>query len=501
MHIIYANAYFSVNKTDVRELQVNQIPFNNSFAALPEQFYTRQPADPAPAPAWIMANNALAQQLGIDPGFLNSEAGLDMVSGRRMPDGADPLAMVYAGHQFGGWSARLGDGRALLLGEVSGFDIQLKGSGRTPYSRGGDGKSAVGPVIREYLVSEAMHALGVPTTRALAAVTTGETVFRDTALPGAIFTRVASSHIRVGTFQFFYANNDTAALKVLAEYVIDRHYPEARKTDNPVRMLYAGIIKQQAKLIALWMKFGFIHGVMNTDNCQLAGETIDYGPCAFMDDFDPGKVFSSIDQQGRYAWGRQPHMAHWNLMRLGEALSPIWGGGDDAVKGIEAELSNFEISFNQYFLSYFANKLGLNRPNKTFLEKTLQALTSHKIDFTLFFSYLRRLDQDGYMDKFTDLFTQDSAANTWLSHWRETRTEDGISTLESQNLMNAANPIYIPRNHRVEQAIEAGQTGDYDPMRRLNGILENPFQQQDGAEPFEDAPTPQELVHQTFCGT
>lgn len=478
------------------------ITFHNSYATLPQVFYTRQSAAPAPNPAWIAANTGLADELGIDADFLDSDAGLSMVSGQNLPDGADPLAMVYAGHQFGGWSARLGDGRALLLGEVAGFDLQLKGSGRTPYSRGGDGKSAVGPVIREYILSEAMHTLGVPTTRALAAVTTGEPVYRETALPGAILTRIAKSHIRVGTFQYFYANNDKQALQALADYTIDRLYPKAKHAENPVQALFAAIIKRQAKLIALWMKFGFIHGVMNTDNCHIAGQTIDYGPCAFMEGFEPMKVFSSIDAQGRYAWGRQPHMAHWNLARLGEALSPIWGADEKVVaEQMQATLVGFNERFNQYFQTEFAHKLGLNSTNPILLENTFQIMTEHKTDFTLFFSYLRRLDQSDMRDRFLALFNEKETAESWLTQWQKARDESGISACESQALMDAANPIYIARNHRVEQAIVAGTTGDYAPMHRLIDVLKNPFEQQENADEYEAAAKPEEAVQQTFCGT
>ncbi len=481
---------------------MTSIPFNNSYAALPDVFYTKQSPAPSPDPTHIMVNDDLAAELGIDAAFLHSDTGLAMLAGNTMPKGADPLAMVYAGHQFGGWSPQLGDGRALLLGEVSGYDIQLKGSGRTPYSRGGDGKAAIGPVIREYIVSEAMHALGVSTTRALAAVTTGADVIRETRLPGAIITRVAKSHIRVGTFQYFYANNDKTALQTLADYVIDRHYPEARKAENPIQAFYAGVIARQAKLIALWMKFGFIHGVMNTDNCQVAGETIDYGPCAFMDAFDPMKVFSSIDGQGRYAWGRQPQMAHWNLARLGEALTPIWGSDEAAaVEGIKTSLENFATAFNTHFQNAFAQKLGLNVPNAKFQEATFQAMTTHAVDFTLFFSHLRRLNTDDHSTRFIDLFNDKSAADTWLSTWHEAKKENGIAPDDSQALMDAANPIYIPRNHRVEETIQAGTAGDYAPMRRLNRILQNPYEQQKDADKYEEVPKPEEVVQQTFCGT
>lgn len=486
------------------------IEFNNSYAALPETFYTKLDADPSPDPTLIKVNEKLAADLGIDADFLTSDAALAMFSGRAMPKGAEPLAMVYAGHQFGGWSPRLGDGRALLLGEVvdadgTRFDIHLKGSGRTPYSRGGDGKAAIGPVIREYVVSEAMNALGVPTTRALAAVTTGENIFREGPLPGAIFTRVAQSHIRVGTFQYFYAQNDHAALKTLADYVIDRHYPAARQANNPIQALYAGIIARQAKLIALWLKFGFIHGVMNTDNMQVAGETIDYGPCAFMDDFDPNKVFSSIDQQGRYAWGRQPHLAHWNLMRLGETLLSLWGGDEKvALEQLQSTLDAFGTAFNTQFQDVFSQKLGLpadGAQNASFIETTFQTMKAQDTDFTLFFSHLRRLNSKDHHDRFTVLFKDKTAADDWLALWHQTRTESGIAAEESQTRMDKANPIYIPRNHRVEEAIQASQSGDYDPLHNLHSVLQNPFQEQEGAELYESAPKPEEVVQQTFCGT
>lgn len=486
------------------------IAFDNTYANLPGSFYVKQKADPAPAPAFIKTNLDLAITLGIDPALLNSDAGLAIFAGQNIPKGAEPLAMAYAGHQFGGWSPQLGDGRALLLGEVIGkngirYDIQLKGSGRTPFSRGGDGKAAIGPVIREYIMSEAMAALGVPTTRALAAVTTGEIVIRDTHLPGAIFTRVAQSHIRVGTFQYFYAKQDYNALKTLTDYVIERHYPAARDATNPISALYAALSKRQAKLIALWLKYGFIHGVMNTDNMQIAGETIDYGPCAFMDTFHPGKVFSSIDQTGRYAWGRQPQLAHWNLTRLGEALIPIWGAAENiAETEVRTELTRFGTTFNTAFHKAFAEKLGLpefKEENPAFLEDTFQIMTDHKIDFTLFFSYLRRLTQDQYRTRFTALFGQTKDSETWLQDWEKQRSASGISETESEARMAAANPIYIPRNHRVEEAIIAGQSGDYARLHKLCDVLQTPFTEQNGQEEYENAPLPHEVIHQTFCGT
>jgi uncharacterized protein YdiU (UPF0061 family) len=477
---------------------------------LPDTFYAKQDATPSPNPSLIKANAELASQLNIDPAFLTADTGLAMFAGNAMPNGADPLARAYAGHPFGGWSPQLGDGRALLLGEIIGadkirYDIQLTGSGRTPYSRGGDGKAAIGPVIREYVVSEAMAALGVPTTRALAAVTTGEDVIREGRLPGAILTRIAQSHVRVGTCQYFYARNDAASLQTLADYMIDRHYPEARQAENPIRAFYAAVVARQAKLIALWLKFGFIHGVMNTDNCQIAGETIDYGPCAFMDDFNPNKVFSSIDQQSRYAWGKQPTMAHWNLTRLGEALIPIWGKDDDTViTELQNVLDGFSTVFTTHFHEAFAQKLGLQKDatgNAKFFETTFQTMTANAVDFTLFFSHLRRLPQAGHRIKFIELFSDATAADTWLDLWQAAKDESGITASESQTRMDAANPIYIPRNHRVEEAIAAATKGDYEPFHKLHDILHNPFDQQPGASAYEEAPQPEEIVHQTFCGT
>lgn len=502
MLTLWGTGFLIGPQVKVKKNLLGSIVFNNSYATLPNQFYTKQMAEPSPQPAWVIANLDLAASLGIYPDFMASDAGLSMFAGNTMPQGADTLAMVYAGHQFGGWSPQLGDGRALLLGEVSGYDIQLKGSGRTPYSRGGDGKAAIGPVIREYIVSEAMYSLGVPTTRALAAVTTGEQVYRETPLPGAIVTRVAKSHIRVGTFQYFYAKNDKDSLQILADYVIQRHYPESKNAENPIKAMLEAIVATQAKLIALWLKFGFIHGVMNTDNCQIAGETIDYGPCAFMDDFDPNKVFSSIDRNGRYAWASQPQMAHWNLTRLAEALLSLWGTDDDtAVAEIQSVMDGFSAIFTTHFQDAFAHKLGLGAVDTAFLDTTFKTMASHKTDFTLFFSYLRRLDQDAYREKFTELFDDAASAQDWLEKLRQAREETGATPELSQNRMKAANPIYIPRNHQVEAAIQAGTTGDYTPLKGLHRVLKNPFDQQDGADAYEAAPEPEEVVQQTFCGT
>ncbi len=486
------------------------INFDNSYSRLPDNFFARQDPDVSPAPVLIALNEPLARRLGIDPTFLKSKDGLALLSGQSVADGSKPLAMVYAGHQFGGWSPRLGDGRALLLGEVIGtdgirYDIQLKGSGRTLFSRGGDGKAAIGPVIREYVVSEAMAALGVPTTRALAAIATGEDVMRNAALPGGIVTRVAQSHIRVGTFQYFASHDDVDALRVLSDYVIDRHFPDVRNSENPIREMFRSIALRQASLIADWMRFGFIHGVMNTDNMQIAGETIDYGPCAFMEEFDALQVFSSIDQKGRYAWARQATMAHWNLTRLAETLLPIWGlPEDEAVAEAEDVLSEFGARFNAGFQKAFAQKFGLpadHKDNTEFIQKALQMMQAQHVDFTLFFSHLRRMEKAGHADKFSALFDDPKVGVEWLSVWRQMVNTSGIDLSDSQARMDAANPIYIPRNHRVEQAIQAGLKGDYSVMQRLAKVLENPMSEQADAAEFENPPEPDQRVTQTFCGT
>ena len=486
------------------------IKFDNSYAKLPAVFYAPQALSPTPDPKLIKLNEGLATEMGLDADYLKSAAGIALLSGGDAPNSATPIAMAYAGHQFGGWSPQLGDGRAVLLGEVitpdgARLDLHLKGSGRTKYSRGGDGKAGIGPVLREYILSEAMYALGVPTTRTLGAVTTGEDVFRQHSEAGAVLARVAQSHIRVGTFQYFYARNDAVSLKVLADYVIDRHYPEARKADNPVREMFVQIAKRQAQLIAAWMGFGFIHGVMNTDNVQVAGETIDYGPCAFMDTFDPMKVFSSIDRDGRYAWGRQPQIGHWNLTRLAEALQPIWGVDDDtSMAEIEADLGVYSTTINTAVSEIFAQKLGLDtasEQNATFMNTTFEIMAKQEIDFTLFFSNLARLEQAENAKTFNALFKDATVAENWLGDWNAARDTSGISDTDSTAMMASANPIYIARNHQVEAALQAASAGDLAPFETLIEVLKSPFMEQAKYAAFEAAPTPAQEVTQTFCGT
>ena len=478
----------------------NPIPFNNTYARLPERFYSKQGAVPVPAPKLLRVNTALAPELGIDLAWLETPEALNVFSGNSTADGSEPLAQAYAGHQFGGFSPQLGDGRALLLGEVvdqhgTRRDIQLKGSGRTPFSRGGDGKSALGPVLREYIVSEAMHALGVPTTRALAAVTTGENVLRQEGhLAGGVFTRVASSHIRVGTFQYFFARNDTDALRELADYTIARHYPEAADAEEPYISLLEHVIEAQAKLIPQWMALGFIHGVMNTDNTAISGETIDYGPCAFMDDFDPNCVFSSIDRDGRYAWGSQPGMARWNLSRFAETLLPLISEGSDvALETVKKSLGTFNRLFRTEYDNRFRAKFGLAVDTPLDIVKSgLNLLSKQAVDYTLFFRHLTH----GNLSELNALFKDPALLDNWYSAW-----EIATQSTPNSSAMQQSNPILIPRNHRVEHAIQAAYGNDYAPFHQLVDALENPYEERNEFSAYEQAPKPDEIVHQTFCGT
>jgi serine/tyrosine/threonine adenylyltransferase len=473
--------------------------FDNSYARLPEQFYTRLAPTPVARPALVAVNAALAVDLGIDPGALASEAGVAVLAGNRVPDGAEPLAQAYAGHQFGGWVPRLGDGRAILLGEVldaNGLrrDVQLKGSGRTPYSRMGDGRAWLGPVLREYVVSEAMHALGIPTTRALAAVTTGETILRERPLPGAVLTRVASSHIRVGTFQYFAARQDTEALKALTAHVIARHYPEA---DGPLGLLNA-VIDAQARLVAQWMGVGFIHGVMNTDNTSVSGETIDYGPCAFMDTYRSGQVFSSIDHYGRYAYNRQPDVLVWNLAQLATALLPLMG--DDRNASIEAAteaVHRFPDRFQAEWLRVFREKIGLRTEeddDAALLDRLLTRMESLRADFTNTFRSLGT-------PAARDAFLEPDGYDAWDGEWRARLAREDATPEQRLADMAQANPAFIPRTHRIEEAIQAGVAGDFAPFHRLLRVLARPFDDQPDEAALRRPPAEDEEVRETFCGT
>lgn len=494
---------FGAGCLNLEEMPSPAIPFDNSYAGLPAHFYSKQRPASVPNPRLIACNDALAAELGIDPAWLKTPEALAVFSGNAVAEGSEPLAQAYAGHQFGGFSPQLGDGRALLLGEMIGSqgrrDLQLKGSGRTPFSRQGDGKSALGPVLREYLVSEAMFALGVPTTRALAAVSTGETVYRqDGPVMGGVFTRVASSHLRVGTFQYFYGRKDRDALRVLADYTIARHYPTAAETGNPVLALLEGVIAAQARLIPHWMSLGFIHGVMNTDNCALSGETIDYGPCAFMEEFHPQCVFSSIDRGRRYAWSNQAHMGLWNLSRFAETLLPLLDENLDHAKALAEEaLQGYAGQFESHYHERFCAKIGA--PAETdpdLIRTTLELLAQQEVDFTLFFRHLTRLAAGESADELLSLFQEPTAAESWLTLWQTV-------TRESPNLeaMQGANPIRIPRNHRVEEVIQAGYRGNLKPFENLLKALAKPFQESLGEAHYELQPSPDEVVSETFCGT
>jgi len=486
--------------------------FDNSFARLPERFYARHAPTPVASPQLIRLNEPLARALGLDPAFLSSPEGVAILAGNRIAQGTEPLAAAYAGHQFGHFVPQLGDGRAILLGEVvdrSGRrrDIQLKGSGPTPFSRRGDGRAALGPVLREYLVSEAMAALGVPTTRALAAVTTGEEIFRETPLPGAVLTRVAASHIRVGTFQFFAARGDTDAVRALADYVIERHYPEAAGAPNPYRALLEGVVARQASLVVQWIAIGFIHGVMNTDNMSIAGETIDYGPCAFMDAYHPATVFSSIDENGRYAYGNQPSIAQWNLARLAETLLPLLADNEEgAIAEATAALGTFAPLFNAAYAASFRRKLGLleERPDDlALIRDLLERMAANRADFTLTFRLLSDAAADPAMDGAVRAqFAEPEFFDEWAVRWRTRMADEGGSSETRRTLMRASNPAFIPRNHLVEDMIAAAVTRqDFGPFERMLTVLMTPYDDQPGAERYATPPKPDEIVHQTFCGT
>jgi len=482
--------------------------FDNSYAALPERFYARIHPEQAPQPQLVRLNRPLAKQLGFDVEWLQSPEGVAMLSGTRLPESADPIAMAYAGHQFAGWSPQLGDGRAHLIGEILDpqgvrFDMHLKGSGRTPFSRRGDGKAALGPVLREYLISEWFAGMGIPATRTLAAVLTGESVWREGVLPGAVLVRMAQSHVRVGTLQYFAAQNDSEAVRLLADYLVDRHFPELRAVENRYLALFEAIVRRQARLIAQWMGVGFIHGVMNTDNMQVAGETIDFGPCAFMDAFRFDKVFSSIDQFGRYAWGRQPQIAQWNLARLAEALLPLLAEEQErAVELATGALDDFVALYEREFSARFCAKLGLHADSgvDAFIATTLSAMQAQRVDFTLFFRRLTQLANGADAVALHALFADPKAGADWWAEWRclHDKAPDKRASLER---MQRANPIYIPRNHRIEQAIAAANGGDFAPFHALADLLAQPLVEQTGMAHLELPPQPHEEVAQTFCGT
>lgn len=477
-----------------------KFPFDNTYARLPDHFHSRVNPTPVAAPQLIQLNSELATALGLDPTFLSTQLGVEILAGNRIAHGSEPIALAYAGHQFGNFVPQLGDGRANLLGEVVAptglrYDLQLKGSGPTPFSRRGDGRAALGPVLREYLVSEAMFALGVPTTRALSAVLSGEPVYRETALPGAIITRVASSHLRVGTFEFFAAREDLAGLRTLAHYALHRHYPTLAATEHPFTSLLAAVVGRQAHLIAHWMSLGFIHGVMNTDNTSISGETIDYGPCAFLEAYDPRKRFSSIDLQGRYAYANQPFAAHWNLVKLAEALLPIIAEehGSDAA-GLDAAreaIDTFEPTYETARLHHFRRKLGLlaEEPGDgALVEDLLARMASDQLDFTQTFRALN----DGVVP-FDD----------WAAQWRARQAAESTSAVERAAAMRLANPTYIPRNHLIQAVINAAlDRQDFAPFRELLSVVTRPLDLDPAVDSKYLTPArPEQQIRATYCGT
>jgi uncharacterized protein YdiU (UPF0061 family) len=487
-------------------------PFENSYAQLPDRFFARVSPTPVAAPKLVKINRALACELGLDADWLAGPEAAEILAGKRVPAAAEPIAMAYAGHQFGHFVPQLGDGRAILLGEVVDRDgvrrdIQLKGSGRTPFSRRGDGRAALGPVLREYVVSEAMAALGIPTTRSLAVATTGETVVRDTLLPGAVLTRVAASHVRIGTFQFFAARHDTEAVRLLADHVIARHYPQASEAEHPYAALLEMVIGRQAELVARWLLIGFIHGVMNTDNMSVAGETIDYGPCAFMDAYHPTTVFSSIDQYGRYAYANQPGIAAWNLARLAETLLPLLSDDEErAVARARAALEMFSPRFEAVFHAGVRGKLGLATEREEDLELAsglLDLMAKNEADFTLTFRSLCAAAADPAHDEAArKLFADPSAYDSWAATWRARLAHEPQDAPTRAAAMRAVNPAFIPRNHRVEAVIEAAvQREDFAPFEELLTVLSKPFEDQPSFQHYAAPPEPHERVEQTFCGT
>lgn len=489
------------------------IPFANTYTRLPAEFYHRMAPAAVAGPAFVALNRELAQQLKIDPEWLQSSAGLAVMAGNTVAEGAEPLALAYAGHQFGHWVPQLGDGRALLLGEVvdqSGVrrDLQLKGSGPTPFSRGGDGRSSIGPVVREYLACEAMAALGIPTTRALAAVMSEETVVRQQPEPGGILCRVASSHVRVGTFEYFARNGRPDAVQALADYVIERHYPELSSSSAPYADLLDRVIDRTAYLVAAWMLVGFIHGVMNTDNTSVVGETIDFGPFGYLDAYDPATVYSSIDRYGRYAYNQQPAVVHWNLARLTECLLPLLADDEQAALDCGNELlSQFQPYFDRYYHAGLAQKLGLEESRQdddALALALLDCMAEEKVDMTLCFRRLSDLssrmdEKDGHLYR---LFRQSGSIKAWLQRWRSRLTLEARSDHLRQQAMRSVNPAFVLRNHLAQRAADAAvQELDFSPLRELQQVLTQPYEELPGYAHLYEPPVPEERVLQTFCGT
>ena len=475
----------------------------STYTNLPHIFFSKTSPIPVQKPEVVIFNHALAKEMGIDLSQFSEQQEAEFLAGNLIPDGCTPFAQAYAGHQFGNFTM-LGDGRAIVLGEhitSSGkrFDIQYKGSGRTPYSRGGDGRAALGPMLREYLISEAMYGLGIPTTRSLAVVATGETVQRENELSGAILTRIAGSHIRVGTFEFASLHEDKTITQALLEHLIDRHFPSLKEKENQPLALLEAVIEQQADLITHWMRVGFIHGVMNTDNMALSGETIDYGPCAFMDIFAPDTVFSSIDHQGRYAYANQPYIAQWNLARLAESLLPLMDDDrENAIEMAEEALNAFEDIYKSKWLSMMRSKLGLmvtRKEDEKLVTDLLDWMHQNRADYTNTFRNLAKPELPQEAPYATESF------EAWHNRWQNRLGEEEQGWDSSVTLMASVNPAVIPRNHKVEEALQAGEEGDLKLLHDLVKALENPYQEGDHLIPYQSPPEPTEKVYRTFCGT
>jgi uncharacterized protein YdiU (UPF0061 family) len=483
------------------------VTFESRFATELAEMAIPWKAEEVPAPRLLVLNEPLAAELGLDPDFLRSPEGLPVLIGTAVPDGATPVAQAYSGHQFGWFAPRLGDGRALLLGEISDAegrlrDIHLKGSGRTPFARGGDGFAVVGPMLREYIVSEAMHALGIPTTRSLAVVATARSIQRETELPGAVLTRIASSHLRVGSFQYARVSGDNGLLRRLADHAIARHYPGAAEADNPYLALFGAVISAQASLVARWMLVGFIHGVMNTDNMAISGETIDYGPCAFMDAFDPATVYSSIDENGRYAYANQPLVAEWNLTRLAEALLPLFDDDDDRAVALATEsLGAFRPQYSAAWLAGMKAKLGVEGSAgddvaSPLIDELLALLQKESVDYTSFFRRLgkaARSEAEPVRTLFPEPFSESEAFAAWAQRWRALNPD--------ADMMDRVNPVYVPRNHLVEEALDAATDGDLKPLRLLLEAVTDPYNERPGVERYAGAAPEGFGPYRTFCGT